>query len=75
MTLVNREFSHPMKDMDLKDQKGLKVGKILASQFNAGAVMVDMPRLYKNGINAKYYVDGDKQVVMWQPAWLRLQEA
>ena len=31
MTLVNREFSHPMKDMDLKDHKGVKVGKILAS--------------------------------------------
>jgi hypothetical protein len=31
MTLVNRDFSHVMKDMDLKDHKGVKVGKILAS--------------------------------------------
>ena len=46
--------------MDIKDSKGLKVGKVLGSQFNAGAVMIDMPRLYKNGIDAKYYIDGDK---------------
>lgn len=31
MTLVNREFSHALKDLELKDHKGLKVGKILAS--------------------------------------------
>jgi hypothetical protein len=34
-----------------------------------------MPRLYKNGVDAKYFVDGDKQVVMWQPGWLQLQDA
>jgi len=48
---------------------------VLASQYNAGAVVMDMPRLYKNGIDAKYYVDGDKQIMMWQPAWLRLIDA
>lgn len=60
--------------MDIKDQKGTKVGKILGSQFNVGSVMVDMPRIYKNGVNAKYFLE-DQQIVMWQPAWLRLIEA
>jgi len=73
--LVDRTFLSPMRDLDIKDQKGLKVGKVLASQYNAGAVVMDMPRLYKNGIDAKYFVDGDKQIVMWQPAWLRLIDA
>ena len=75
LQLVDREFSHSLKDLEVKDQKGMKVGKILASQFNAGAMIIDMPRLYKNGIDAKYFVDGDKQVVMWQPGWLELQDA
>ena len=36
--------------------------------------MVDMPRIYKNGVNAKYFLE-DQPIVMWQPAWLRLIEA
>ena len=60
LQLVDRNFTHGLKDMDLKDHKGLKVGKILASQFNAGAVIIDMPRMYKNGVDGKYFIDGDK---------------
>ena len=60
MQLVDREFSHPLKDLEVKDHNGMKIGKILASQYNAGALIIDMPRLYKNGIDAKYFVDGDK---------------
>jgi hypothetical protein len=36
--------------------------------------MVDMPRIYKNGVDAKYFLE-DKPIVLWQPAWLRLIEA
>lgn len=63
-----------MTGLEVKDQKGIKIGKILGSQFNMGTLLVDIPRLYKNGPDAKYYLD-DKQVIMWQPAWLKLQEA
>ena len=31
LQLVDREFSHSLKDLEVKDQKGMKVGKILAS--------------------------------------------
>lgn len=76
LRFVDRDFSpsKAMQGMDIKDQKGTKVGKILGSQFNVGSVMVDMPRIYKNGVNAKYFLE-DQQIVMWQPAWLRLIEA
>lgn len=76
LRFVDRDFSpsKAMQGMDIKDQKGTRVGKILGSQFNVGSVMVDMPRIYKNGVNAKYFLE-DQQIVMWQPAWLRLIEA
>ena len=46
-----------MNGMEIKDSKGTKVGKILGSQYNIGSVMVDMPRIYKNGVNAKYFLE------------------
>lgn len=71
---VDRSFEEGMTGLEVKDQKGIKIGKILGSQFNMGTLLVDIPRLFKNGPEAKYYLD-DKQVIIWQPAWLKLQEA
>lgn len=75
LELIDRKFTTKMKDLDIKDHKGLKVGKILASQYNAGAAVMEMQRLYKNGIDGKYFVDGDKRVLLWQPGWMQLIEA
>ena len=33
--------------------------------------MIDVPRLYKNGASVSYFID-NFQVMIWQPAWLKL---
>ena len=72
---VDKNFKQSLRDVDVKDSKGMKVGKILGSQFNVGTAVIDMQRLYKNGVDAKYYIDGEKQVILWQPTWMKLLEA
>lgn len=69
--LFDRSFNEPMISKEIKDSKGIKVGKCLASQNNVGTAIFDMPRLYKNGTESEYFIDGRK-VIMWQPAWLKL---
>ena len=65
LQMVDRGFNHSMKDLEVKDQKGMKVGKILGSQYNVGSLVADMPRLQKNGTGAKYFIDGDKQITIF----------
>lgn len=71
---VDRKFEHKLAEKEIKDSKGTKLGKILGSQFNIGTAVVDIPRLLKNGVNEKYFIE-DKQVTLWQPLWLKLIEA
>lgn len=64
MRYVDRKFKESMAGQDIRDSKGHKVGKILGSSFNSGTVLVDIPRLYNNGIDAKYFLE-DKLIMMW----------
>lgn len=71
---VDRSFERAMRDKDIKDGKGVKVGKILGSQYNVGTAVIDMPRLFKNGVDEKYFLE-DQPVMLWQPMWMKLLEA
>jgi len=72
MSMIDRSFEVELVGQEIKDQKGGKIGKILGSQYNVGTAVFDLPRLFKNGVDAKYFL-GDKKVIMWQPVWLKLQ--
>lgn len=69
---IDRTFSTNLHGMDIKDSKGMKAGKILGSKFNCGTAVMDVPRLYKNGADMKYFINGELPVMMWQPPWLKL---
>ncbi len=71
MRTLDRSFTDDMKGSDLRDSKGTKVGKVLAMQYNCGTALIDLPRIYKNGVNEKYFI-GDKRTILWQPPWLQL---
>ena len=66
-------YTHDIIGQEIKDEKGGKIGKILAQQYNAGVAIIDLPRLYKQKQNALYYIN-DKKCIIWQPTWLKLYE-
>ena len=68
---VDREFEKSVVGHEIKDSKGVKVGKVLGSQYNVGTVVMDIPKLYKNGAEGQYFLE-DRPVILWQPAWLKL---
>ena len=63
--------SSMLNGQEIRDEKGHKMGKVLGSQYNLGTAMIDMQRLYKNGPDAKYFIE-DNQVVIWQAPWIKL---
>jgi|LauGreDrversion4_2_1035121.scaffolds.fasta_scaffold897153_1 hypothetical protein len=64
MRFIDRDFESPLAGKEIKDHKGIKIGKILGSQYNTGTVMIELPKLYKNGRDARYFLE-DYPVIMW----------
>ncbi|CDW76044.1 aminomethyl transferase [Stylonychia lemnae] len=67
------QFTEDLTGLEIKDEKGGKIGKILASQYNAGVAMIDLLKLYNQKQNAKFFLN-DRRVMLWQPTWLKLYD-
>jgi len=67
---VDTGFNVDLKDKEILDVKGKKLGKIISSAKNVGIALVDLNRLNKNGPNHEYFVMGDFRTYLWQPVWL-----
>jgi hypothetical protein len=46
--MADRSFDINVVGEEIKDSKGKKVGKVIASQYNSGIMMVDIEKLSKN---------------------------
>lgn len=75
---IDQGFNVELKGEIIKDQKGRKLGKVLASSKNMGVALVDLDRLNSNGANHEYKLLNDFRTYLWQPVWLdmamRVQE-
>mmetsp|Transcript_13914 Transcript_13914/g.18989 ORF Transcript_13914/g.18989 Transcript_13914/m.18989 type:complete len:94 (+) Transcript_13914:906-1187(+) len=67
--MIDTGFDEALKGMEIKDSKGRKLGKILASENNIGVALVDLARLNQNGANHEYTVEGQR-TLLWQPVWM-----
>lgn len=68
-TYADEEFDINIKGLEIRDQKGKKLGKVLAQEKNIGIAMVDLNKLNKNGANHEYKLEGFR-TYLWQPEWL-----
>jgi len=69
LEMIDTGFDEALKGMEIKDSKGRKLGKILASENNIGVALVDLARLNQNGANHEYTVEGQR-TLLWQPVWM-----
>jgi hypothetical protein len=53
-----------MKGNEIKDEKGKRLGKVIASSKNLGIAVVDLGRLNQNKENQEFNLDGLK-TVLW----------
>ena len=71
LDLVDLGFDEELKGQDIKDSKGKKLGKVLASRNNLGIALVDIMRLNSNGAGHEYTLDGHRSL-LWQPVWMNV---
>lgn len=45
MRLANRKFDLDLKGEEIRDSRGKKIGKVIASKYNAGAAMIDITKI------------------------------
>ena len=57
-------FDLDLKGENIVDEKGKKLGKVLANSTNMGVALVDLTKLSKNGSNHKYSV-ADHRAFIW----------
>ena len=62
---VDSGFNISLKGEEIKDAKGKKLGKIIASEKNMGIALVDVNRLNKNGQNHEYKTLHDFRTYLW----------
>ena len=53
-----------LRGENIVDEKGKKLGKVLANSTNMGVALVDLTKLSKNGSNHKYSV-ADHRAFLW----------
>ena len=68
---LDRGFDLSLQGEMIRDQKGRKLGKVLASQCNVGIALVDLERMSKNGQDHTYKLT-EHQAHLWQPAWMKI---
>ena len=66
---IDRGFDLDIEGQSILDQKGKKVGKVIAHELNMGVALVDMPKIEVNGPKHKYSL-AEHRVVMWSPLWM-----
>ena len=49
MRLIDQGFDLELKGTEIKDAKGKRLGRVIASNKNLGIAMVDLSRLNQNG--------------------------
>ena len=62
---VDPGFNISLKNEEIKDSKGKKLGKIIASEKNMGIALIDVNRLNKNGQNHEYKTLHDFRTYLW----------
>ena len=63
-------FDIKLKNEEIKDSKGKKLGKVISAEKNMGLALVDLNRLNLNGPNHEYRILNDFRTFLWQPIWL-----
>ena len=58
LEMVDTGFDEDLANTEIKDAKGKKLGKVLASANNLGIALVDLARLNANGVNHEYTLEG-----------------
>ena len=58
LEMVDTGFDENLASTEIKDAKGKKLGKVLASANNLGVALVDLARLNANGVNHEYTLEG-----------------
>ena len=69
MRLIDQGFDLELKGTEIKDAKGKRLGKVIASNKNLGIAMVDLSRLNQNGAQQEFTLEGQK-TLLWQPVWM-----
>ena len=69
--LTDVGFDIDLKGSELKDSKGKKVGKVIASRHNMGIALVDLLRLNAVGSEHEFTLDGHR-TLLWQPVWMHI---
>ena len=63
MELIDQGFDEELKGKEIRDAKGKKLGKVLASRHNLGVALVDLGRLNMNGPKHEYSVEGMRSLL------------
>ena len=69
MRLIDQGFDLELKGTEIKDAKGKRLGRVIASNKNLGIAMVDLSRLNQNGAQQEFTLEGQK-TLLWQPVWM-----
>ena len=72
LRMSNRKFDLDLAGEEIKNDKGKRIGKVIASTYNAGTAMIDITKITDNSPSAVYKLS-DYRVLIWQPAWLDLE--
>lgn len=67
---IDSGFNIDLKNQEIIDAKGKKLGKVISSEKNIGIALVDLNRLNNNGPNHEYKLMSDFRTYLWQPVWL-----
>lgn len=58
MRLIDQGFDLELKGTEIKDAKGKRLGRVIASNKNLGIAMVDLSRLNQNGAQQEFTLEG-----------------
>ena len=58
LEMVDTGYDEVLQGNEVRDSKGKKLGKVLASHNNLGIALVDLARLNQNGPEHEYQIEG-----------------
>lgn len=72
LNMIDEGFDEDLAGQEIKDSKGKRLGKILASRKNLGIAVVDLMKMGgQDGQRETFTVEGQR-TLLWQPVWMNV---